>query len=127
MVGLGPILTALGGTDGGAQAGSYDLLLSNGRVIYPESGLDGARNVGIRDGSIVVSSEEEIGRISSVSTIQTPALDSDIQEIATYGDLFVPPLGLSHVIVGGRIVVDQGVVVEGRYPGQRILGQGGTI
>ncbi len=31
----------------------FDLVISNGRVIDPESGLDGVRSVGIRDGRIV--------------------------------------------------------------------------
>jgi len=31
-----------------------DLVIANGRVMDPESGLDGVRHVGIRDGSIVV-------------------------------------------------------------------------
>ena len=35
-----------------AQDASYDLVLANGRVIDPETGLDAVRNVGIRDGVI---------------------------------------------------------------------------
>ena len=39
-------------------AQQYDLVIEGGRVIDPETGLDGVRNVGIRDGKIVrVSSE----------------------------------------------------------------------
>jgi N-acyl-D-aspartate/D-glutamate deacylase len=30
----------------------YDLVLEGGRVIDPETGLDGVRNVGIREGKI---------------------------------------------------------------------------
>ena len=39
---------------------SYDLVIANGRVMDPESGLDAVRHVGIRDGEIAVLSEEEM-------------------------------------------------------------------
>lgn len=35
-----------------AQDGSYDVVITNGRVMDPESGLDGVRNVGISGGKI---------------------------------------------------------------------------
>ncbi|MFC1717834.1 amidohydrolase family protein [Candidatus Poribacteria bacterium] len=37
---------------------SYDIVLMNGRVMDPESGLDAVRNVGITDGKIVAISDE---------------------------------------------------------------------
>ncbi len=41
----------------------YDLVIEGGRVIDPETGLDGVRNVGVRDGKIVgVASEALSGR-----------------------------------------------------------------
>jgi N-acyl-D-aspartate/D-glutamate deacylase len=41
----------------------YDLVIEGGRVIDPETGLDGVRNVGVRDGKIVrVTSEALSGR-----------------------------------------------------------------
>ncbi len=44
-------------------AQQYDLVIEGGRVIDPETGLDGVRNVGIRDGKIVrVSTETLSGR-----------------------------------------------------------------
>ena len=43
-------------------AADYDLVISNGRVIDPETGLDAQRNIGIVGGSIaVISSEPLIG------------------------------------------------------------------
>lgn len=46
-----------------AVAQQYDLVIEGGRVIDPETGLDGVRNVGIRDGKIVrVSAESLNGR-----------------------------------------------------------------
>jgi len=45
-------------SDGVSADGSfYDLVIMNGRVMDPESGLDAIRNVGIRDGKIAAISE----------------------------------------------------------------------
>src|SRR5437762_3241592 len=38
-------------------AQDYDLVIANGRVIDPESGLDGRRNIGVRAGKVVTISE----------------------------------------------------------------------
>jgi len=38
----------------------FDIVISNGRVMDPESGFDGVRNIGIRDGKIVAISEERL-------------------------------------------------------------------
>jgi N-acyl-D-aspartate/D-glutamate deacylase len=86
-------------------------------TLYPAQWMEGVAPQFERKGRVQVGADADLVVFSA----------NDIQETATYGDPFVPPVGLSHVIVGGRIVVDQSVVVEGRYPGQRILGQGGTI
>ena len=43
-------------------AQSYDLVLTGGRVMNPESGLNGTRNIGIR-----------AGRIAAISTTNDPA------------------------------------------------------
>ena len=43
-----------------AFAQQYDLVLEGGRVMDPETGLDGIRNVGIRDGKIVRISSEAL-------------------------------------------------------------------
>src|SRR5215469_8144655 len=52
-------LLALGFAGGGsffAQERSFDLVIANGRVMDPESGLDAVRNVGIREGKIATIS-----------------------------------------------------------------------
>jgi N-acyl-D-aspartate/D-glutamate deacylase len=36
----------------GREGGSFDLVIANGRVVDPESGLDAVRNVGVRGGRI---------------------------------------------------------------------------
>ena len=40
-----------------ADAGPFDLVIANGRVLDPESGLDGTRQLGLRGGTIVRISE----------------------------------------------------------------------
>lgn len=51
---------ALLGMSGGLADGSFDLVLKGGRVMDPESGLDGVRNVGIREGKIAAVSREAV-------------------------------------------------------------------
>ena len=43
-----------------AQVQEYDLVILNGRVMDPESGLDAVRNVGIKDGKIIVITDDNI-------------------------------------------------------------------
>src|SRR5258707_15449124 len=47
-------LTAGSGASNGTE--SYDVVIANGRVMDPESGLDAVRNVGIRGGKIALIS-----------------------------------------------------------------------
>jgi N-acyl-D-aspartate/D-glutamate deacylase len=49
-----------------AQAKDYDLVILNGRVMDPESGLDEVRNVGVKDGKIAIVTE---GSIQGAETI----------------------------------------------------------
>jgi N-acyl-D-aspartate/D-glutamate deacylase len=57
----------------GASKGSetYDLVIANGRVMDPESGLDAVRNVGIRDGKIAAISS---GALEGRQTIEARGL-----------------------------------------------------
>ncbi|HKW61816.1 MAG TPA: amidohydrolase family protein [Candidatus Acidoferrum sp.] len=51
--GIFVVAFALGGaTSAGAQDASYEVVIANGRVMDPESGLDGVRNVGISGGKV---------------------------------------------------------------------------
>jgi len=43
-----------------AQAQDYDLVILNGRVMDPESGLDAVLNVGVKDGKIAMITESSI-------------------------------------------------------------------
>jgi N-acyl-D-aspartate/D-glutamate deacylase len=43
-----------------ADASLFDIVISGGRVMDPESGLDAVRNVGIRDGKIVAITENTL-------------------------------------------------------------------
>ena len=49
-----------------AEQGPYDLVLANGRVIDPESGLDAVRNVAIRDGRIAAISADTLSARDTV-------------------------------------------------------------
>jgi N-acyl-D-aspartate/D-glutamate deacylase len=84
-------------------------------TLFPAQWMEGVAPQFARKGRVQVGADADLVVFSA----------DDIEARATYGDPFVPPVGLSHVVVGGRIVVDEGVIVEGRYPGQRILGEGG--
>lgn len=42
---------------------------------------------------------------------------------ATYGKPYRAPVGIPYVIVGGRVIVEMGERIEGRYPGKRLLGK----
>ncbi|MBV8878600.1 MAG: amidohydrolase family protein, partial [Planctomycetaceae bacterium] len=54
------LLALLGGCATTAPADAYDVVLVGGRVMDPETGLDAVRNVGIRQGRIVVVTPDGI-------------------------------------------------------------------
>ncbi len=64
VVALAALGLAACGTDPAAPSsaaeGPFDLVLEGGRVVDPESGLDGIRNVGIRDGRIAAVAEGDL-------------------------------------------------------------------
>ncbi|MEQ9248893.1 MAG: amidohydrolase family protein, partial [Nitratireductor sp.] len=84
-------------------------------TLYPAQWLERVAPQFSRKGRVQVGADADLVIFSA----------HDIQEAATYGDPYLPPFGVSKVIVGGRIVVDGARVIEGRYPGRRLLGQAG--
>src|SRR2546428_5960509 len=66
---LAAVVLADGGT--GAQGEQYDLVLMDGRVLDPETGLDAKRNVGIRDGRIAAVTVEPL---AARETLAVPGL-----------------------------------------------------
>src|SRR5512134_2358330 len=50
-------VAAIGGGCGVQPQVTYDLVVANGRVIDPETGLDATRHVGVTDGRIAAISE----------------------------------------------------------------------
>ena len=57
------------------QGATYDLVIANGRVMDPESGLDGVRNVGITGGKIAAISAETLQgkeRINATGLVVAP-------------------------------------------------------
>src|SRR6266436_848118 len=63
------VITAGSGASNGTE--TYDLVIANGRVMDPESGLDAVRNVGIRSGKIAVISS---GPLEGTQTIDARGL-----------------------------------------------------
>ena len=49
----------LAGTSNRPAEQSYDVVITNGRVMDPESGLDANRNIGLRAGKIAAISEKQ--------------------------------------------------------------------
>src|SRR6267154_878768 len=57
---LGSVAGAIAGAGVGNGAETFDLVIANGRVMDPESGLDATRNLGIRDGKIAAISSSAL-------------------------------------------------------------------
>ena len=49
-----------------SQSKQYDVVISNGRVMDPETGLDAVRNVGVKDGKIAAITEQTIAGAESI-------------------------------------------------------------
>jgi hypothetical protein len=62
---LAAMVTGCGAGNAGAQE-TYDLVILNGRVMDPETGFDGIRNVGIKDGVIASITEDDIVGTESI-------------------------------------------------------------
>ena len=54
------VLITVGLAAAGPQSTTYDLVIQNGRVMDPESGLDAVRNVGIIDGRVAAVSVDDL-------------------------------------------------------------------
>jgi dihydroorotase len=65
------VLAALVGSGSPVGAQAFDTVISNGRVIDPESGLDAVRDVGIRSGRVVALSKT---RLSAAKVIDASNL-----------------------------------------------------
>jgi N-acyl-D-aspartate/D-glutamate deacylase len=52
--------------DSAAPGSSFDLVISNGRVMDPECKFDGVRNVGIENGKIAIITADEISGADTV-------------------------------------------------------------
>src|SRR6267143_1188006 len=57
---LAAIVVMTAGSGASNRTEPYDVVIANGRVMDPESGLDAIRNVGIRGGSIAAVSREPL-------------------------------------------------------------------
>lgn len=71
-IGIGLLIGTLLGCDPAEEsAGDFDLVIANGRVMDPESGLDAVRTIGIRGGSIAAIVD---GGIDGAQTIDATGL-----------------------------------------------------
>ena len=73
-------------------AQNYDLVIANGRVIDPESGLDGVRHLGVRAGKVVSISETPLAgqqQIDAKGLVVAPGF-IDIHTHARRGIFEVP-------------------------------------
>ena len=81
----------------------YDLAVLNGRVMDPETKLDAVRNIGVKDGRIVVITKDKIkGR----------------ESINAKGHVVAP--GFIDMHDHTTIVVKDSKVLKGVYPGKAI-------
>src|SRR4051812_45301175 len=70
-VALSGAIAMLAGTSNRPAEQSYDVVITNGRVMDPESGLDANRNIGLRAGKIAAISEKPL---SGKTTIDAKGL-----------------------------------------------------
>lgn len=86
----------------------YDVVVLNGRVIDPESKLDAVRNIGISRGTIkLITGHQLQGRtvIDARGLVVSPAKYSE---------------GIKFVLVNGVVVVNDGRLQSGVYPGRPV-------
>ncbi len=66
LISLAAAIAVMGATLVPALAQTYDLVILNGCVMDPESGLDAVRNVGGKDGKIAVITEQAVERDKTI-------------------------------------------------------------
>lgn len=79
-------------------AASYDLVINNGRVLDPQSGLDGTRSIGVRDG--------KIAKISRTPLSGKNVIDADGQIV---GPGFIDYHAHGGTLLSGRLQAFDGV------------------
>ena len=63
-------------------AETYDLVILNGRVMDPETKLDAVRNVGVKDGKIVVITKDKVSgkqSIDATNHVVAPSPDARLK------------------------------------------------
>lgn len=102
-------------TAAASPADGYDLVILNGRVMDPESGLDAQRNVGIKDGKIAAISEL---RLTGTETIDASGHVVSPGFIDGHVHVVEMPLGQRLILRDGvttSLALELGTVTVGRW------------
>ena len=93
------------------EQGTLDLMTAIGKMtLMPARRLEG-----------VVPAMRSKGRVSVGADADLTLFDPEtVLDRATFAEPAVPSQGIPHVLVGGRLVVRDGQLVEGVMPGQAI-------
>ncbi len=84
-----------------AQAQEYDLVILNGRVMDPETMFDAVRNVGIKDGKIIIITKDEIKGKESIDATGLVVAPGFIDSHDHSMDLFAAKMGLRDGLTTG--------------------------
>ncbi len=91
-----------------ADVNNYDMVISNGRIMDPETNFDAVANVGIKNGRIAIITDENIKG------------NETIADKGTYTEPNQPAVGIQTVMADGFAVVANGKLTEDAAPGKPI-------
>ncbi len=106
----------------------FDIVILNGRVIGPESGLDEVMNIGIRNGAIEAITDREVKGLTSIDAeglVVAPGfidIHQHGQDQVTYEDPARFSKGILYVIVNGILAVNNGHLYDNIFPGKAVRG-----
>lgn len=106
-----------------ANTETYDIVINNGRVIDPETGLDAVRNVGIKDGKIATITKDEIsgkGVVNATGHVLSPGfIDTHTHSSKMYNIKMAMMDGVTSAMdyeLGGSNIAQWYDREEGKWP-----------